>query len=401
MKKKKILIIVFLIFIIIITFLLCAQIRLKGKTVITLNYDEVYEEPGYSSLFKVKVTNNIKNNKVGKYKVTYKNILFTKYRTVEIVDEVKPVITLIDDNVTILLNEEYKEPGYKAQDEYDGDITDKVEIISGLKNNQVGTYKITYKVTDSSKNTTKISRVVNVVNTLYKDEYETIDNNMTGWYTSNRQDGNRPRESEIKKYKDQNVYFLGPDKKVIYLTFDEGGNITYVKEIVDILNKHNIDATFFFSRNYISNNPDLMKKIINSGHSIGNHTVNHLSMPSLATKDKFDSYYSEIKETEIAFMQATGKPMEKLFRYPMGEYSNRTMNIMKSMGYKSIFWSVAYKDWDGDYNKEYSLNNMKKQLHNGAIYLIHPKCKGNYEALEDFINYATDLGYKFDLVKNI
>ena len=224
---------------------------------------------------------------------------------------------------------------------------------------------------------------------------------MIGWYTSNKQDGNRPRENEIKKYKDQNVYFLGPDKKVIYLTFDEGGNITYVKEIVDILNKHNIDATFFFSRNYISNNPDLMKKIINSGHSIGNHTVNHLSMPSLATKDKFDSYYSELKETEIAFMQATGKPMEKLFRYPMGEYSNRTMNIMKSMGYKSIFWSVAYKDWDGDYNKEYSLNNMKKQLHNGAIYLIHPKCKGNYEALEDFINYATDLGYKFDLVKNI
>ena len=401
MKKKKILIIVFLIFIIILTFLLCAQIRLKGKTVITLNYDEVYEEPGYSSLFKVKVTNNIKNNKVGKYKVTYKNILFKKYRTVEIVDEVKPVITLIDDNVTILLNEEYKEPGYKAQDEYDGDLTDKVEIISGLKNNQVGTYKITYKVTDSSKNTTKISRVVNVVNTLYKDEYESIDNNMTGWYTSNRQDGSRPRESEIKKYKDQNVYFLGPDKKVIYLTFDEGGNKTYVKEIVDILNKHNIDATFFFSRNYISNNPDLMKKIINSGHSIGNHTVNHLSMPSLATKDKFDSYYSELKETEIAFMQATGKPMEKLFRYPMGEYSNRTMNIMKSMGYKSIFWSVSYKDWDADYNKEYSLNNMKKQLHNGAIYLIHPKCKGNYEALEDFINYATDLGYKFDLVKNI
>ena len=401
MKKKKILIIVFLIFIIILTFLLCAQIRLKGKTVITLNYDEVYEEPGYSSLFKVKVTDNIKNNKVGKYKVTYKNFLFKKYRTVEIVDEVKPVITLIDDNVTILLNEEYKEPGYKAQDEYDGDLTDKVEIISGLKNNQVGTYKITYKVTDSSKNTTKLSRVVNVVNTLYKDEYETMDNNMTGWYTSNRQDGSRPRESEIKKYKDQNVYFLGPDKKVIYLTFDEGGNITYVKEIVDILNKHNIDATFFFSRNYISNNPDLMKKIINSGHSIGNHTVNHLSMPSLATKDKFDSYYSELKETEIAFMQATGKPMEKLFRYPMGEYSNRTMNIMKSMGYKSIFWSVAYKDWDADYNKEYSLNNMKKQLHNGAIYLIHPKCKGNYEALEDFINYATDLGYKFDLVKNI
>lgn len=401
MKKKKILIIVFLIFIIIITFLLCAQIRLKGKTVITLNYDEVYEEPGYSSLFKVKVTNNIKNNKVGKYKVTYKNFLFKKYRTVEIVDEVKPVITLIDDNVIILLNEEYKEPGYKAQDKYDGDLTDKVEIISGLKNNQVGTYKITYKVTDSSKNTTKISRVVNVVNTLYKDEYETIDNNMTGWYTSNRQDGSRPRENEIKKYKDQNVYFLGPDKKVIYLTFDEGGNKTYVKEIVDILNKHNIDATFFFSRNYISNNPDLMKKIINSGHSIGNHTVNHLSMPSLATKDKFDSYYSELKETEIAFMQATGKPMEKLFRYPMGEYSNRTMNIMKSMDYKSIFWSVAYKDWDGDYNKEYSLNNMKKQLHNGAIYLIHPKCKGNYEALEDFIKYATDLGYKFDLVKNI
>ncbi|MEG0408428.1 MAG: polysaccharide deacetylase family protein, partial [Bacilli bacterium] len=122
---------------------------------------------------------------------------------------------------------------------------------------------------------------------------------------------------------------------------------------------------------------------------------------SLSTKEKYDTYYQEIKETEQAFFQTTGKPMEKLFRYPMGEFSNRTMNIMNTLGYRSVFWSVAYVDWDKEYSKEYALNNMKKQLHNGAVYLIHPKAKCNYEALEEFIIYLKDNGYTFGLAKEI
>jgi peptidoglycan-N-acetylmuramic acid deacetylase len=85
----------------------------------------------------------------------------------------------------------------------------------------------------------------------------------------------------------------------------------------------------------------------------------------------------------------------------MGEYSDRTIKIMSTLGYKSIFWSVAYKDWDDSCNYSFAINNMKSQLHNGAIYLIHPKAKCNYEALEEFIEYAKDEGYKFGLVKNI
>lgn len=398
--KKKYLIIVLVCLLLFGIIIFLSSIRLKGNKTVYISYNEKYEESGYNSILKVKTTDNIKK-KIGKYQVIYKNLLFKKVRTVIVEDKVKPVITLNETNITILLNEQYKEPGYKAIDELDGDLTDQVEIVNGVKNNQIGTYKITYTVKDKSKNTTKVSRVVNVVNTLYKTEYDNLDNTKQGWYTSNKQNNTRPRESEILNLKKEKVYFLGDNNKTVYLTFDEGGSTTYVKEIVDILNNHKVKATFFFCKNYIQNNPDLMKKILNGGHSIGNHTVSHLSMPSLSTKEKFDSYYSEIKQTELAFFQATGKPMEKLFRYPMGEYSNRTMKIMKDMGYKSIFWSAAYKDWDQDYDKDYSLKNMKKQLHNGAVYLIHPKCKGNYEALDDFLTYLEDEGYKIDLVKNI
>ena len=124
-------------------------------------------------------------------------------------------------------------------------------------------------------------------------------------------------------------------------------------------------------------------------------------MPSLATSNKFDTFYNEIKENELILKDAIGRVPDKLFRYPMGEYSNRTIKIMKTLGYKSVFWSVAYKDWDQDYPKSYAYNNMVNQIHNGAVYLIHPKQVANYEALEDFIKYAIEEGYKFDLVKNI
>ena len=248
---------------------------------------------------------------------------------------------------------------------------------------------------------TKKTRTINIIDKLYKDAYDKESNELVGWYTGNKKDGARPREKEIANYKNKNAYFLGKDDKRIYLTFDEGGTETYLEEILKILEKNNIKATFFLCKNFVANNKDLVKKMSDSGHSIGNHTVKHLSMPSLATKNNFDFFYNEIKETEMTIREAIGKTPEKLFRYPMGEYSERTLQIMKTLGYKTYFWSVAYKDWDDSCDYTFALNNMKSQIHNGAIYLIHPKAKCNYEALEEFIEYAKKEGYKFDLVKNI
>lgn len=401
MKKKKILIILLLIFLILIFTLILFSIRLKGEKIVRTSYKDEYIDEGYKSAFKCNVESNYKNE-VGTYEIIYSNFFFKKIRTIIVYDDVKPNLKLKGDSVMeINLGEKFVEPGFEAEDEVDGDLTDKVEIINGLDEKTVGSYKITYTVKDKSGNSKKQTRTINVIDNLYKNEYEKEDNTLIGWYTGNRQNNTRPRESELINLKNNNIYYLGKDEKVLYLTFDEGGNQTYLKEIVEILDEYNIKATFFLCKNYILNNKAFIKKMSDNGHSIGNHTVSHLSMPSLATSNKFDTFYNEIKENELILKDAIGRVPDKLFRYPMGEYSNRTIKIMKTLGYKSVFWSVAYKDWDQDYPKSYAYNNMVNQIHNGAVYLIHPKQVANYEALEDFIKYAIEEGYKFDLVKNI
>ena len=400
MKKKLIIIVITVSLLSSILFILF-NIRLVGESSINISYTEKFDDPGYKSIIKAKVKNNYKN-KIGKYEIIYSNFLSKKIRTVNVIDDVAPVITLEGDNVIELnLGNPYIEPGYKAIDEIDGDITEKVEIIDGIDISKVGSYKISYNIKDKSGNKTKIIRTVNIIDNLYKDAYDNESNELEGWYTGNKKDGERPREKEITYFKNKNAYFLGKDEKKIYLTFDEGGTETYLEDILEILDKNNIKATFFLCKNFVANNKELVKKMSNNGHSIGNHTVKHLSMPSLATKHNFDAFYNEIKETEMTIREATGKAPEKLFRYPMGEYSDRTLQIMKTLGYKTYFWSVAYKDWDDTCSYTFALNNMKTQLHNGAIYLIHPKAKCNYEAFEEFIEYAKDEGYKFGLVKNI
>ena len=139
----------------------------------------------------------------------------------------------------------------------------------------------------------------------------------------------------------------------------------------------------------------------NTGHSIGNHTYHHENMPSLATKNNFNKYLTEIKEVENAYYKITKKEMDKVYRDPRGEWSFRDLQIMKDLGYKTYFYSANYNDFSGTLTKEKALSEMTKRYHNGAIYLIHPNNKGNYEALETFIIEMKKQGYKFDLVKNI
>ena len=205
-------------------------------------------------------------------------------------------------------------------------------------------------------------------------------------------------DEELKKY---NAYAMGPDKKVIYLTFDEGTMTSYLPQIVEVLNNNNVKGTFFLCKNYIKNNKELINKMLDSGHSIGNHTASHLSMPSLASKENFSKYLEEIISVEDTFKEVTGREMDKIYREPRGEFSKRSLNIMKDLGYSTYFWSSAYKDWDDKLTKEEALTSMIERVHNGAIFLLHPTSKGNYLALENFIKTMKEKGYTFDLVKNI
>ena len=148
-------------------------------------------------------------------------------------------------------------------------------------------------------------------------------------------------------------------------------------------------------------NKDLVKNMEKTGHSVGNHTYHHYVMPSLATRENYEKYVYEIRATEEAYKEITGKNMDKVYREPKGEWSYRSLQIVKDLGYKTFFYSADYLDYGKDISKDAALNKMMKRYHNGAIYLFHPKNKGNLDALDDFIKNMKNLGYSFDLVKNI
>ena len=310
----------------------------------------------------------------------------------------KTIITLTEGNT-------YKEPGYKAFDENGKNITNKVKIKGNINTNKQGTYQITYTVKTKNNLTAKAHRFVKIVkpnNPIYKESYNNIDNQSRGWWSNNKSNGQRPTGgadiNELKKY---NAYYMGPDEKVLYLTFDEGSNDTYVKEIVSVLDQNNVKATFFLCRKYMEMNDDLIKQMDNSGHTIANHTSHHLNMPSLATKENFNKYLEEITSVEQTYYNITGKKMQKIYREPRGEWSYRSLQILKDLGYKTYFYSAYYLDFEEDVSKEKALNELTKKVHNGAIYLLHPKNKGNYLALDTFIKTMKKQGYKFDLVQNI
>jgi len=303
--------------------------------------------------------------------------------------------------ISLKLGSNYKENGFKATCGKKN-ISNKVKVANNLNINVAGNYEIIYSVSYNGMKAIG-KRFIKVSGTpIYKDSYDKIDNTMHGWWSGNKKDHTRPAGgadiNELKKY---NAYFMGPNEKVLYLTFDEGGNDTYVKEIVDVLNKNDVKATFFLCGQYILDNKDLIKKMADTGHSVGNHTDNHYSMPSLATREKFSKYLAEIQMIEDSYRDITGKELDKVYRDPRGEWSYRDLQIIKDMGYKSFFYSADYMDFGGDVSKEYALNELMKRYHNGAIYLMHPKNKGNYEALDTFIKEMKKLGFKFDLVKNI
>ena len=299
----------------------------------------------------------------------------------------------------------YEEPGYQAIDSYDGDITDQVIVSENINYQVAGTYEIVYTVTNSRGEKAKVSRFVildKVLSYIYKDEYEAISNEARSWWSANKKNQTRPSGGySYDLLKQYNATFIGPDEKVIYLTFDEGGNQTYVNEIVDVLNENGVKATFFLCRGFILKNPDLIRKIADSGHSVGNHTTHHLKMSELATRENFDQYVSEIVDLEKAYFDTTGKIIDKVYREPKGEWSERSLAIMKDMGYKSFFYSADYLDWNGTVSGDYAYQELMKRYHNGAIYLIHPQNKGNYEAMDRFIKEMKRLGYSFGLVRDI
>ena len=187
------------------------------------------------------------------------------------------------------------------------------------------------------------------------------------------------------------------ESKKVYLTFDAGYEAGYMDKILEVLKQNNVKACFFITAHYLNTQPDLVKRMIDEGHIVGNHTVNHKSMPEIDN----ETIKKEIMDLHTAIYEKFGYEM-KYIRPPKGEFSERTIDYTNSLGYRTVMWSVAYDDWDESKQgrENYGKSKVLDNVHNGAIILLHSNSKDNCNILNDVINEIKNMGYEFETLDN-
>lgn len=221
------------------------------------------------------------------------------------------------------------------------------------------------------------------------------------WWLKRNEDHEVPEVSDHIDLSKYDAYYVAPNckKKKIYLTFDCGYENGFTPKILDVLKKHRVVAAFFVTKPFIREEVNLVKRMKKEGHIVGNHTVHHKSMPKLSDRDN----KQEIIDCAQYCKEATDYEMDHFIRPPMGEYNEKTLKLTKSMGYKTIFWSMAYVDFDVNKQpgKEYVVDHFKKYTHKGAIPLMHNVSQSNAEALDEVITNMKKEGYSFESLKNL
>ncbi len=232
--------------------------------------------------------------------------------------------------------------------------------------------------------------------TLYPAEiYSRLSNDKIAWGLK-KVKGEKPEvpESITKTLSEfDGVYLSKSGGKNLYLTFDEGYENGYTGQILDVLKKTQTPAAFFITGDYLKNEAELVKRMVDEGHIVGNHTQNHPSMPEVPD---VTTLAKEITGLDEQFFALTGQHMRYL-RPPKGEFSEKTLAVSKDLGYKSVFWSFAYADWEKDKvnGAQYAYDHVMPYLHDGAILLLHAVSKDNADALEQIITDAKAAGYTF------
>ncbi len=207
--------------------------------------------------------------------------------------------------------------------------------------------------------------------------------------------GGRPEftAAQIAAMDTYGCLYMGKEDTGLYLTFDEGYENGYTAQILDTLKEKNVPAAFFITMDYLKSHPELVGRMVEEGHIVGNHTVNHPSLPTVTDDKKLEE---EIVGLTRAFSEKFGTSMRYL-RPPKGEYNERTLALTQKMGYTNVFWSFAYEDWaqNESRGKAYAHNKVTAGLHGGAVILLHAVSRDNAEALGDIIDSARAQGYEF------
>ena len=222
------------------------------------------------------------------------------------------------------------------------------------------------------------------------------------WGLSFPQPGEKPRGNATPEaLLEHDAYFVDPtEEKVIYLTFDAGYENGCTEPILDALKSTDTPAAFFLVGTYIRDHPDLVRRMVEEGHTIGNHTMHHPDMSAIADRARFER---ELAETESHYESAIGAPMPKLYRPPQGKYSADNLKMAKDLGYTTLFWSLAYVDWnvDAQPSKKQAFDKLLPRIHPGAILMLHSTSATNAEILEELILKYKEMGYSFRCITNL
>lgn len=223
----------------------------------------------------------------------------------------------------------------------------------------------------------------------------TLNNKLLAWgFTrgKNHEQAKLDEESNsaIKEY--GGIAMGSKESNKIYLTFDCGYEAGYTEKILDVLREKNVKAVFFITGHYLNTSGDIVKRMIEEGHVVGNHTVNHKCLPSLTD----DEVKTEIMNLHNGVYERFGYEM-KYFRPPKGEFSSRIIKLAKDLGYKTVMWSSAYDDWDREKQgrQEYGKKKIIDNIHNGCVLLLHATSSDNSEILSDIIEEIRNMGYEF------
>ncbi len=231
----------------------------------------------------------------------------------------------------------------------------------------------------------------------HADASQTVPASAEGnWGLSFQQEGKPPVGNATADYlkQFQAFYVNQTDEKVIYLTFDAGYENGNTAPILDALKKHHAPAAFFLVGNYLETSPELVKRMVEEGHTVGNHTYHHPDMSRISTRESFNQ---ELTDLEALYQQTTGQPMKKYYRPPQGKYSEANLRMAKDLGYTTFFWSLAYVDWyeDKQPSHEEAFKKLLGRIHPGAVVLLHSTSKTNGEILDELLTRWEEMGYRF------
>lgn len=225
---------------------------------------------------------------------------------------------------------------------------------------------------------------------------------VQNWGLGFGESGTQPTGNvSAEKLKEYDAYYVGDAKdKVIYLTFDAGFENGHTEAILDALKKHDAQGCFFIVGHYLETAPELVKRMVEEGHIVANHTYNHPDMSAIANKE---SFAKELQDVEALYKEITGEEMCKFYRPPQGKYSLENLTMAKELGYNTFFWSLAYVDWyqDDQPTHEEAYDKLLKRIHPGAIVLLHSTSQTNGEIMDELLTKWEEMGYHFGSLEDL